>query len=129
MFDPLAPNLMTASGNWNVLNYRQPADNSIPLYTSYVNNKTYKTLYGIPDDYTYESCNNDMYTNFWDDITMSFASDVAYLIKNTRVLLYNGQDDFLINSMGTERWIQSMNTPEVSSWIKAPKQTWVREVD
>jgi len=47
---------------------------------------------------------------------MSFADDAAYCIQNTRVLIYNGQDDFLINSMGAERWVSHLDIPEIQKW-------------
>jgi len=31
-----------------------------------------------------------MYMDFWNDISVSFASDAEYCIQNTRVLIYNG---------------------------------------
>lgn len=76
---------------------------------------------------TYSEADDEMFNKFSVDISMSFSEDVAFCLKSSpgfHVLLYNGQDDFIINTQGAERWIARLDWPQIRSWQAAPKQLW-----
>ena len=50
LFDPLAPDLMEQSGNWDVLNYRNTFNETPMPYSTFIQENTTKILYGIPDN-------------------------------------------------------------------------------
>jgi len=46
------------------------------------------------------------------------------LLKRTKVLLYNGQNDFVVNTAGVLQYINGMNWDGIETWKKARKEVW-----
>lgn len=65
-----------------------------------------------------------MYLDFYPDISKSYKQNISYLLKNTRVLLYNGQDDIIVNTAGAQTWINSLSWSGIRDWQRTPKQIW-----
>jgi hypothetical protein len=40
---------------------------------------------------------------------MSYATDVVIALKNTKVLIYNGQNDVVVNTAGVLQYLNSLN--------------------
>lgn len=80
--------------------------------------------YGIPKDMpeTYFGGNDAMYDAFTADISMSFKPAVDYLVNRTKVLIYNGQLDIIVNTPGAEFYVNSLNWSGLPSWKSATKQ-------
>ena len=57
----------------------------------------------VPISLFYIDCNNDVYEAFSADIVAGIITPMMpTLLDNIKVLIYNGQDDMLINSNGVE---------------------------
>lgn len=68
-----------------------------------------KDAFGIPENFTFSACNDPMYADFLvDDIMRSKVPSIVYDLENIKVLLYNGEDDFIINTYSALRWINNM---------------------
>jgi hypothetical protein len=50
-----------------------------------------KASLGVPPEINYIGGNGAIYDSFQDDISHSYASDVVILLRNVKVLIYNGQ--------------------------------------
>lgn len=57
----------------------------------------------------YTPGNDDIYNAFQEDIARAYTGDVVGLLRKTRVLIYNGQDDFVVNTPGVLAYINSLN--------------------
>ena len=64
---------------------------------------------GIPDGVYYVPGNDDIYDSFQLDITRSYTGDVINLLRRIKVLVYNGQDDFVVNTAGVLNYLNSLN--------------------
>jgi len=53
--------------------------------------------------------NDAIYTAFADDVSRSYEGDVALCLRNTKVLIYNGQDDVVVNTPGVLQYLNSLN--------------------
>ncbi len=53
--------------------------------------------------------NDAIYTSFAQDVSMSYATDVVIALKNTKVLIYNGQNDVVVNTAGVLQYLNSLN--------------------
>jgi len=76
----------------------------------------------------FQDCNNQMYTNFANDIGQSYMSNYSYLLTQTvypvNVMLYNGQDDIICNTPGSLTWINQMDWPGVDEFREATRNIW-----
>jgi len=81
--------------------------------------------FGVDESRYYVPGNEDVYNAFASDISRSYVGDVVYLLKNNiKVLIYNGQDDFVVNTPGVLNYLNSLNWVGTAYWKRAPKQIW-----
>lgn len=45
-------------------------------------------------------------------------------LNNIKVLIYNGQNDVVVNTAGVLQYLNSLNWPGIQQWKRAPKQIW-----
>lgn len=76
-------------------------------FVSLLNNS--RNELGIPDGVYYVPGNDDIYDSFQLDITRSYTGDVINLLRRIKVLVYNGQDDFVVNTAGVLNYLNSLN--------------------
>jgi carboxypeptidase C (cathepsin A) len=123
-FNQSIPNV---AGNVNVYNYRQYNYSGMdgPLAT-WLNSTEVKGNFSVfPNNYPWISCNNTMYYDFYDDISRSYKYNITYLLDHTRVLLYNGQNDIIVNTPSAENWIYSLGWTKSSQFLQSPKINWI----
>lgn len=68
--------------------------------------------------------NDNIYTAFAVDVSRSYASDVILALRNVKVLIYNGQNDFVVNTPGVLQYLNSLNWEGISQWKRTPKEIW-----
>jgi carboxypeptidase C (cathepsin A) len=54
------------------------------------------------------SGNQQIYTAFGPDISRSYAADVATVLNNVPVLIYNGQNDVVVNTAGVLQYLNTL---------------------
>ena len=85
---------------------------------------TSRAQLGIPQDVYYVPGSDDIYNSFQGDITRSYTGDVITLLRNMKVLIYNGQDDFVVNTAGVLNYLNSLNWEGTATWKRTAKQIW-----
>jgi carboxypeptidase C (cathepsin A) len=83
-----------------------------------------KKSFGVPDNITFIKSNPKIYTAFGDDITKTVTRDLIRVLRNTRVLIYNGQNDVVVNTPGVMLYLNSLSWSGIKEWKKTPKQMW-----
>ena len=84
-----------------------------------------KQSIGVPSNINYAPGSDEVYNSFANDITRSYASDVVIMLNNIKVLIYNGQDDFVVNTAGVLQYLNSLSAwSKIDDWKKARKQIW-----
>ena len=108
----------------NVLNYKQyDAGNINPEYHHFLSNN--KQSLGVPSWVTYIDDNQQMYQDFSADLAQSYKRNLERLLeRNLRVLLYNGQNDFIVNTPGVLAVVNSLQWTELPDWQKQEKKIW-----
>jgi hypothetical protein len=53
--------------------------------------------------------NEDIYNSFANDVSRSYAGDVINILRKIKVLIYNGQDDFVVNTPGVLNYLNALN--------------------
>ena len=49
---------------------------------------------------------------------------IALLKQNVRVLIYNGQDDFVVNTPGVLNYLNGLNLVNLPNWKRSLKVIW-----
>ena len=70
------------------------------------------------------SGNDDIYTAFAKDISRPYTGEVIALLRKIKVLIYNGQDDFVVNTPGVLQYLNGLNWEGINQWKKAEKEIW-----
>lgn len=65
-----------------------------------------------------------MYTAFGNDISKSYISDLATVAGSIKTLIYNGQNDVVVNTPGVLQYINNLNWFGARNWRRAKKQIW-----
>lgn len=79
---------------------------------------------GVDPKLEYLPGNDKIYTAFGDDVSRSYAADVALIIGRYKVLIYNGQNDVVVNTPGVLQYLNSLTWNGARNWKKAKKQIW-----
>jgi carboxypeptidase C (cathepsin A) len=108
-------------GGMSTYNFRQYGEGD----TSFVQllNSSRNEL-GIPQDVYYVPGSDEIYDSFQGDIMRSYTGDVINLLKKINVLIYNGQDDFVVNTPGVLNYLNSLNWEGIPQWKRTTKQIW-----
>lgn len=115
--------LMGNMAGINEYNYRVYGE-YVMTYSTWLNEPTNKVLLGVPASVTYEDCNNYAYNVLDYDFMKSVAFNFPYILERIPVLLYNGQDDYIVNVISAENWIANLDWPGQEGYLNAPKYVW-----
>jgi carboxypeptidase C (cathepsin A) len=108
----------------SIVNYKQYDEGNInPEYGNYIQDK--KKNFGVPDWLNYNDDNEKMYDDFAADISTSFKRELERILTlGVKTLIYNGQNDVIINTPGTLAYLNSLEWTNSKQWKAAPKKTW-----
>lgn len=109
----------TYMGNISMFNFRN-YDGLDESFADFVNN--HKNDFGANVEYL--PGNDQIYTAFGPDISQSYAKDVVELLRKIKVLIYNGQNDVVVNTAGVLQYLNSLNWEGISQWKRTEKQIW-----
>jgi carboxypeptidase C (cathepsin A) len=108
----------------NMYNYREYGPYDTSLYANYLNTDAMKTLLHVPLEVEYKDCNNDAYNALGSDFMQSVKDNFENILAHIPVLLYNGQDDWIVNTATAENWIANLEWDGRADYLKAPKTSW-----
>lgn len=98
------------AGGVNVYNMRDYNPNyNLGQLPSWLNLASTKTLINVPQSIIWTECNNDIYNSMTQDIMTSTSPYLPYILDSIKVLIYNGQDDLIVNTPGTEAMLANLN--------------------
>lgn len=85
---------------------------------------------GIPPEVTWGNQSNAVFDNLRGDFMKSVVDDVDYLLNSTdvKVTVYTGQLDLIVNSIGTEAWLNRLTWPGMNKWTSSAKQPFASKV-
>jgi carboxypeptidase C (cathepsin A) len=79
---------------------------------------------GVPTEVDYIPGNERIYEAFHKDISTSYSSDMVVLIRRVKVLVYNGQEDYVVNTAGVLNYLNSIRWESIANWKRARKEVW-----
>ncbi len=78
----------------------------------------------MPSSIDYFPGSDQVYNSFHNDITKSYASYITIMLRNIKVLIYNGQDDFVVNTAGVLQYLNSLGWEGIAAWKRAKREKW-----
>jgi len=96
-------------------------------YPGWLNSAEVKRAYGVDPSVSFKDCVDQTYMDFYPDISYSYIGNYSYLltqtiIPNFRVLLYSGQNDIIVNTVGSYNFIKSINWSGNQGFINSKKK-------
>ena len=106
-------------GNISMFNFRN-YDGIDESFAEFLNQ--HKSDFGANVDYI--PGNDQIYTAFASDVSRSYAADVIIALRNIPVLIYNGQNDVVVNTAGVLQYLNSLNWEGIQQWKRKEKEIW-----
>jgi len=106
----------STTGVFSAYDYRE--DSGQPsFYGDYIDDPNVRTAFALDPSVDFADCADQIYTNFYADIGQSYAPNITYLLNNdVPVLLYNGQDDIIINTPGARKWVRHLDWEHIDEF-------------
>lgn len=108
-------------GGISIFNFRHydPEDETFAAFL-----EKNKATFGVSDSIKYIPGNDQIYTAFGADVTRSVTTDLVEVLRKVKVLLYNGQNDVVVNTPGVLQYINSLQWENLGQWKRAEKKVW-----
>jgi len=106
-------------GNISIFNFRN-YDGIDESFAAFLNKN--KDAFGATVEYL--PGNEAVYTAFANDVSKSYAADVTYILKHIRTLIYNGQNDVVVNNAGVLQYLNSLGWTGIPQWKRTRKTIW-----
>lgn len=117
--------IVEAAGGINVYNMRDYNTNyDMSGITKWLNSQSVKELLHIPQSINWVECDNEVYNAFTADIMSTTKTYLPYIVDSIRLMVYNAQDDLIVNTPGTEAMIASMDWSGINDFLQSPRSIW-----
>ncbi|KAK6122584.1 hypothetical protein DH2020_043667 [Rehmannia glutinosa] len=94
------------------------------LVAKFLNNVEIKKALGVNESLVFEICGDVVGKALHDDVMKSVKYMVEFLVKNTKVLLYQGQCDLRDGVVSTLAWVKKMKWEEIDEYLEAERKIW-----
>ncbi|KAK9064590.1 hypothetical protein SSX86_015972 [Deinandra increscens subsp. villosa] len=83
-----------------------------------------KKSLGVNESMVFEGCSDVVGAALHSDVMKSVRYMVEYLVKNTKVLLYQGQCDLRDGVVSVESWVRKMRWDGLPKFLEAERSVW-----
>lgn len=104
--------------------FRRLVPYEMSLVTKFLGQNEVKRALGVDESMAYRECSDVVEKLFHEDVMKSVRYMVEYLVKNTRVLLYQGQCDLRDGVVSTEAWVKRMRWEGIGEFMKSDREVW-----
>lgn len=94
------------------------------LVTSLLRMDEVKKAFGAKDTITFDVCSNVVMKALHEDLMKSAKFMVEFLVKNTKVLLFQGINDLRDCVASTESWVKTLKWEGIESFLMAERKAW-----
>ncbi|XP_073275029.1 serine carboxypeptidase-like 50 [Primulina huaijiensis] len=94
------------------------------VVVKFLNNVEAKKALGVKESMVFELCSAAVADALHDDVMKSVKPMVEFLIKNTRVLLYQGQCDLRDGVVSTSDWVKTIKWEERGKFLEVERKIW-----
>ena len=91
----------------------------------YFNNPEVISLYKLNPEIYYNRHSANVYKSMYEDFMKPYVERVEYLLDhNLPVLIYNGQNDIIVETPGTNRWVERLYYADSEEFDRTLFKTW-----
>jgi len=121
--------VLQGAGNINYYDIRKkcnyPLCYNFEYVQNYLNQPSVLQKLGVKSGIQWSTCNMNVYSGFENmDFERSFRFEIPTLMKNYRVVFYNGMEDLICNYYGSASLLNSMVWDGQSKFVSAKNETW-----
>lgn len=116
--------LQNMTGLATLYDYRRQIPYKDDLVADLLNNLEVKKALGAKENITFEVCSDAVGEALGDDVMKSVKYMVEYLVKNSKVLLYQGFCDLRDGVVSTEAWVKKMKWDKLGEFLEAERKIW-----
>ncbi|KAJ9549087.1 hypothetical protein OSB04_021630 [Centaurea solstitialis] len=117
--------LQKATGLANLFDFRTDLDPSESyLVVELLKSPEVKRELGVDESMVYEMCSDVVRAALHSDKMKSVRYKVEYLVKNTKLLLFEGQCDLQDSVVSVESWIKKMKWEVLQKFLDAERDVW-----
>ena len=112
------------TNNVNIYNIRQYEPADIGNLPAFLNAPANQKLLNVPSGVVWAECNNDVYANYSSDFFAGQSGLFPTLLSNIKVMIYNGQDDLIVNTLGINALISNIQWSAMPNFLRSRKAQW-----
>ncbi|KAB1205810.1 Serine carboxypeptidase-like 50 [Morella rubra] len=94
------------------------------LVTQFLQNKEVKRALGVNETLVFEDCSEIVGDALHEDVMKSVKYMVEFLVKKTKVLLYQGHFDLRDGVVSTEAWMKTMKWEGIHEFLMTERKVW-----
>ncbi|GKU98046.1 hypothetical protein SLEP1_g11100 [Rubroshorea leprosula] len=83
-----------------------------------------KKALGVNESMVFEECSDTVEAALHEDVMKSVKDKVEFLVKNSKVLLYQGQYDLRDGVVSSVAWMKTMNWEGTGEFLMADRKVW-----
>ncbi|VFQ73869.1 unnamed protein product [Cuscuta campestris] len=117
--------LQNMTGLATLMDFRRQTPYEDALVADFLNNNEIKRVLKAKEAIKFETCGDLVGEVLGPDVMKSVKYMVEFLVKNTKVLLYQGQCDLKDGVVSTEAWIKTMEWEGLGEFLAAERRVWM----
>ncbi|RDX86935.1 Serine carboxypeptidase-like 50, partial [Mucuna pruriens] len=116
--------LQIMTGLATLYDYTRKAPYQDDLVEQFLNIAEVKKALGVNESFVYEECSDVVGDALHADVMKSVKYMVEYLVRRSRVLLYQGQHDLRDGVVQSEAWVKTMKWEGIVEFLNAERNIW-----
>ncbi|KAJ8769272.1 hypothetical protein K2173_002201 [Erythroxylum novogranatense] len=114
----------TMTGLATLLDYTRMVPYGTDFVTKFLRSEEIKKAIGANASIDFESCSDAVGAALSADVMKSVKYMVEFLVKETKVLLYQGHHDLQDGVVSTEAWVRTMRWEGIGKFLLADRKIW-----
>ncbi|KAJ4836754.1 hypothetical protein Tsubulata_027650 [Turnera subulata] len=116
--------LQNMTGLATLYDYTKKMPYQSSLVTKFLSSAEVKRAIGANESIVFEECSDTVGYALNDDVMKSVKYMVEFLVRNIKVLLYQGHFDLRDGVVATEAWVKTMKWEEIERFLMAERRIW-----
>ncbi|XP_014510754.1 serine carboxypeptidase-like 50 [Vigna radiata var. radiata] len=116
--------LQDMTGLATLYDYTRKTPYEDDLVERFLNIPEVKKTLGVKESFVYEICSDVVGKALHGDVMKSVKQMVEYLVRKSRVLLYQGEYDLRDGVVQTEVWVKTMKWEGIEEFLNAERKIW-----
>ena len=124
-FSSVLSQIASNTNNVNIYNMRNYAAQDLGDVHGWLNTPSVKKSLNVPAAAIWNACNPVVQTDFSTDSMQGFATGMMPgLLSTLKVLIYHGQDDLYVNTLGINTWLSAIQWCLMPSFLASRRSVW-----